>query len=102
MSNNQPDLNVKIPSVLTIKDLITIISIAVSLAAAWGVFGTRITVAEREIVALQNEIRAQQMAVDKLQQHTTRLTAHQQDDELLIDQLYTLMKKPIPVRRAIK
>lgn len=99
---DEAGLTLKIPSVLSIKDLITIISIAVTLTAAWGVFSTRITVTEREIVALQNELRSQQSAIDKLQQNTTRLTAHQQDDELLIDQLYLMQNKPVPVRRAIK
>lgn len=107
MSNQEPGssetgVTLKIPSILSIKDLITVISVAISLTVAWGVFSTRITVAEREIVSLQNQMRTQDAAIDKLQQQTSRLAAHQQDDELLIDQLYILQNRPIPTRRGIR
>lgn len=101
-SNQDGVLTLRVPSVLSLKDLITIVSVAVSLTVAWGVFSTRLTVVERELVALQQEIQSVDVAVDKLQQNQSRLNAHQQDDELLIDQLYTLMKRPIPTRRAQK
>lgn len=100
MSTQEDGLTVKIPTILGIKDLITIISVAVSLTVAWGVFSTRMTVAEREILALQDALRSHDSAIDKLQQHTSRLGASQQDDELLIDQLYILQRRPVPVRRA--
>jgi hypothetical protein len=93
-------LVLRVPSVLSLKDLITIVSVAVTLTAAWGVFSTRITVLEREVVALQTADKAQENAIDKLQQQTSRLTAYQQDDELLIDQAFLLLKRNPPVRRA--
>lgn len=98
--NNETGLTIRVPMALSIKDLITIVSIAVTLTAAWGVFSTRITVLEREVVALQTADKAQESAIDRLQQQTSKLTAHQQDDELLIDQAYMLLKRPPPVRRG--
>lgn len=93
-------LTLKIPDVLGLKDLITIVSVAVSLAVAWGVFSTRITVLEREVISLRGVDDAQSAAIDRLQQQMTRQAAHQQDDELFIDQLFMTLRKPVPTRRA--
>lgn len=41
---------------LSIKDLIAILSVAVSMALAWGVFSTRITLLEHQLVTLKSEI----------------------------------------------
>jgi len=93
-------LTLKFPEALDLKDLITIISVAVSLAVAWGVFSTRITVLEREVVTLHELNQSQDIAIDKLQQQMTRQSAHQQDDELFIDQLFMTLRRPVPTRRA--
>lgn len=85
---------------LTIKDLLTIVSIAVSLAIAWGVFSTRLTVLEREVIDLQSNNKEIAVSVDKLQQQVSRLNAHQQDDELIIDQAFSLLRRPPPIRHA--
>lgn len=100
-AQSQPKgITVKFPETLDLKDLITIVSVAVSLTVAWGVFSTRITVLEREIVALQQTDQANAATVERLQQQVRRLEAHQQDDELILDQVFTLMKRPYPQRRA--
>lgn len=88
------------PQSIGIKDLISIISTAVVVALAWGVFSTRITVLEKEIVSLREANQARDAAVERLQQQLVRQVAHQQDDEVLIDQLYTMLRKPVPTRRA--
>lgn len=93
---------IKIPDTLTIKDLITIISVAVSLTIAWGVFSTRIAIMEKEILALQVQGDRHASSVDRLKQDVRRLENHQQDDELLLDQVYSLLRKPAPIRRAEK
>jgi len=93
-------ISLTFPSSLDIKDLIMIVSVAVSLTVAWGVFSTRLTVLEREVVALQDAAAAQSVTIDRLQQQVTRLSAHQQDDELLVDQIFSLIRRPPPTRRA--
>lgn len=93
---------VKFPETLDLKDLITIVSVAISLTVAWGVFSTRITVVEREIIALQQVDQSTAVSVERLQQQVRRLEAHQQDDELILDQVFSLMKRPYPQRRAEK
>lgn len=93
-------VTLRVPSVLTLKDLITIVSVAISLTVAWGVFSTRITVMEREVVQLQTTNKELAAVVTSLQQQVARLNAHQQEDEILIDQLFVMQQKSAPTRRA--
>jgi peptidoglycan hydrolase CwlO-like protein len=93
-------VTLRVPSVLTLKDLITIVSVAISLTVAWGVFSTRITVMEREVVQLQTTNKELAAVVTSLQQQVARLNAHQQEDEILIDQLFIMQQKSAPTRRA--
>jgi hypothetical protein len=86
--------------VLELKDLITIISLAVSLTVAWGLFTTRITVLEREVVDLQATDKAQAALIEKLDNQVLRLNAHQQDDELILDQVFSILRRPPPTRHA--
>ena len=51
-------INVKIPTYVTIRDVITFVSIAVSISLAWGVFGTRLTLIEKEQI-YQDKTQAQ-------------------------------------------
>jgi len=48
--------NTRISTVITFKDVITFVSIAVTITLAWGVFGTRITLLEREVLFATNQI----------------------------------------------
>lgn len=65
---DRPDDNgLRIPAVITLKDVITFVSIAVTISLAWGVFGTRLTVIENEVVYQAKElerIHEKQKAVD--------------------------------------
>lgn len=90
----------RFPDTLTIRDIITIVSVAITLALAWGVFSTRITLLEREVITLHTAIQSTDASVERLQQQLHKLESRQQDSELLIDQLYISLKKPVPTRRA--
>jgi peptidoglycan hydrolase CwlO-like protein len=91
---------IQFPESLTLKDLVTIVSVAISLTVAWGVFSTRIALVEKEIVAIQAAMVKKQTAIERMQTQTRRLEAHQQDDEMIIDQIYSLLKRHPPIRRA--
>jgi hypothetical protein len=93
-------ISVGLPATLSLRDLITIVSAAITLTLAWGVFSSRLAVLEREIVSLQKSDTVQELAVEKLQVQVHRNTAHQQDDELLIDQVFQLLRRPAPTRHA--
>lgn len=94
------NMKLSLPTSLSVKDLITIVSATVTLTLAWGVFSSRLALLEREIVALQASDQAQSTALDKLLTQVQRNAAHQQDDELLIDQVFMLLRKPPPTRRS--
>jgi len=78
----------RLPQSLSFKDLITIVSVAVSLTLAWGVFSTRIAVLEQEVVTAQQiherdlgEIQKLQADVNSLE---VRLNDHVVDDSYVI------------------
>lgn len=93
-------LSLKIPDTLSLKDLITVISVAISLTIAWGVFSTRIAILEKDVVALKEYDKNLSAAAEKGRKQVRRLESQQQDDELLLDQIFILVKRPIPQRRA--
>jgi hypothetical protein len=84
------------PHTLTIKDLVTIISMAISLALAWGVFDTRITVLEKEAIAFQSASSREQSDIGDINSQLRRLELRVQDDGHFIDDLYRDLKKPVP------
>jgi hypothetical protein len=84
------------PHILTIKDLVTIISMAISLALAWGVFDTRITVLEKETIALQAISARQQSDISDVNSQLRKLELRVQDDGHFIDDLYRDLKKAVP------
>lgn len=53
-TDNQEDgtIKVRIPATLTLRDIITFVALAVSVTLAWGVFGTRLTVVENQLVTM--------------------------------------------------
>jgi hypothetical protein len=59
---------IRLPQTLTFKDLASVVSIAVSLALAWGVFSTRIAVLEQEVLELHKVHERDIGDMDKLQQ----------------------------------
>lgn len=88
----------KLPDFLDIKDLITIISVAISMTLAWGVFTTRITVLEKEVVRLQEDNNKMASNVDKLQDQVATHETRSREDMILINQLFAQLGKPQPNR----
>ena len=94
------NISIAFPKSLSIGSILSIISPGLVGRGAWGVFTARLAVMEREIVSLQQSDQEQQEALQKLYAQQQRNTAHQQEDELLIDQLFMLQRRAAPVRRA--
>jgi hypothetical protein len=65
---------IRLPQTLTFKDLASVVSIAVSLALAWGVFSTRIAVLEQEVLDLHKVHERDIGDMDKLQQQVDDLS----------------------------
>lgn len=94
------EMPVRFPGTLSLKDLITLVSVAVSLTIAWGVFGTRITLIEKELEAhkatnnkLETELSGVRTRIDLVEKH-------QYDSDVMIDRLYEGSKIPQPKRRV--
>lgn len=98
-NDNQQHDGVPVPRTLTIRDLITIVSVCVTIALAWGVFGTRLSILEKDVASLQQEQSKSGLEIDTLQRHVRRLEIRQQDDQQFIDDIYRTLNKPLP-RRA--
>lgn len=85
-------LSARIPETLSLKDLISIISVAVSITLAWGYFGARISALEKETVSLRADLAVSQAHIRSLENSV-------QASELFIDQIFIQMKMPEPRRR---
>lgn len=99
--NQPPGITLSIPKSITLKDIITILSAAVTLTVAWGVFSTWRTVLEREVAVLRNADQSMLAHIERLRKQVCRLEAHQQDDELLLDQVFILLRRPLPRRVTV-
>lgn len=102
VSHSVSESKFKLPNTLTVKDLITIVSVAVSLAVAWGVFSTRLTLLEKETITLSERIKQTEMDMSSVRSSIRRLEQQQQYDELYIDRLYEEMKKTPPRRPSMR
>lgn len=81
-------LNIKIPDTLSVKDLITVVSFAVSATIAWGVFSTRITLLEEKVISHSVVMQDQR---EQLRDLETKL--HQQELQLRELQATSIKKK---------
>lgn len=97
--DNGVELPVRFPGALSLKDLITVVSVAVSLTIAWGVFGTRITLLEKEVSVHESEDSRVQQDVATLKMRVDAIQQRQYDNENMIDRLYENSKLPEPKRR---
>lgn len=96
-SNGQTHFKLPIAS-LSIKDLISIVSLAVTIATAWALFGARLTSLEKEVL-MQREMLIKQEAVNTFMDNKLRsLELTQRDNVIYIDQLYEYLSKPLPRR----
>lgn len=89
-----------LPSSITIKDLITIITAVVSMSLAWATTVGKITEIEKEVARLTEHVKSLSSADARMLKAIRRLEGRQQDDELLLDQVFILLKRPLPKRRA--
>lgn len=81
----------RIPLSLTLRDMITIIAVAMTLTTAWATFGSRITFVEREVVELRQKVNSIGRTVRELEDN-------QRNDDIFIDQLYEHLKRSPPNR----
>lgn len=83
---------------ISLKDLITIISFAVSMALAWGAFSTRLAIIERELVSVKAQNDQQADTLQQIQVQLRKLEAREQDDQQFIDELFRMQRRMLPRR----
>lgn len=97
---NAEEFPVRFPGSLSLRDLVMLISVAVSLTIAWSVFGTRQTLAERQLSQLEEMVVTRMDARIKALEDQDRITDQRiRENEFAIDRLYEYLKKPQPTRR---
>lgn len=83
---------------ISLRDLITVISVAVSLTLGWGVFTTRITVLEKEVLSLKENNEKNAALIDAQSTRIRKLEGQVQDDQQFIDDLYRQSGRQLPRR----
>jgi uncharacterized protein YlxW (UPF0749 family) len=78
----------KYSNVITLKDIITFVSIIVAMTMAWGVFGTRLTVVEKELVYQTQNSEKMQKQIDNVSDKVDKLQMRIRDDEDTIQSLW--------------
>ena len=76
-------IKVRIPATLTLRDIVTFFAIAVSITAAWGVFGTRLTVIESHLITMEKIPIENKADIKELSQRLTQLEFRVRENEIL-------------------
>ena len=98
-SHSTEELPVRFPGALGLKDLITLVSVAVSMTIAWGVFGTRITIIEQRMATHEETQAKSDARLDALESQRISTDKRIRENEFAIDRLYEYTNKPLPPRR---
>lgn len=88
----------KIVESIDLKDLIVIISTAVTLTTAWGVFSTRVSLLEREVLSIREQERELRTLVTNIDTQVTNLAFQNKLQDTYMDQLYEQLGRPVPKR----
>lgn len=98
-NHNGGGLPARFPGALSLKDLITLVSVAVTLTIAWGVFGTRLSLIESQIDVHEVQNGKVEDKVKEIDQRVNKTEQRLRENEFLVDQLYENSGRPQPKRR---
>lgn len=73
---------------LTLKDIISMVTVAVTLTLAWGVFGTRLTVLEKEVININATVKEQKEMIKENELRITGVETRIRDIESTIEDLW--------------
>lgn len=92
MANDNEDTNKKDADTfkfpLSLKDIISMVTVAVTLTLAWGVFGTRLTVLEKEVVNINSSIKDQKEVSKQQEIRTAALESRIRDVESTLEDMW--------------
>jgi hypothetical protein len=81
-------IKVRIPATLTLRDIITFVALAVSVTVAWGVFGTRLTVVESQLVVLTKSSDEMKSDIKDTNIRLTQLELRLRENEIMTQDLW--------------
>ena len=88
-NKDKDEISVKVPTFIILKEVVTFVSLAVAITLAWGVFGTRLTVVEQELVYQAKAMEQQQKQIDILKEKQDKFETRIRDNEDAIQNLWT-------------
>lgn len=84
---------------ITLGDLLKIGAAIVSISIAWGVFSTRLAVAELQLVVMQEKVEVLAHDVKSLQMRLDELGRSSIENQYMVDDLWMSQKGALPTRR---
>jgi uncharacterized protein YlxW (UPF0749 family) len=92
-SQDDNTIKVRIPATLTLRDIVTFVALAVSITLAWGVFGTRLTVVESQLVAMTKTDDDIKNQLKDMNQHIIQLENRIRDNEATAEDMWRYVRK---------
>lgn len=86
--SQKQDDEVMIPFNITWRDIVSIVGIAITLTTAWGLFGTRITILEKEVVSQDKTIQDMKSENEKINQKVNVLENRVRDAEASLEDVW--------------
>ena len=90
------DAQMRLPAHLSLRDLITVVGVAISLAIAWNVYGTRITLLESTASTLTDAIARQEQAQEKMEARLRLRETQAVYTQAQLDRLFDIVGKVPP------
>lgn len=88
----QPNFSIKIPSTISLRDIVALVAVAITITISWGVLGTRVTVLEKEVVASQKQIELSQTREQQLLQKIELMENRIRDNEAMMEEIWRKSK----------
>ena len=89
----QPGFSIKIPSTITLRDIVALIAVAISVTVSWGLLGTRLSLAEKELITIQKQRDADNQRVVLLEQRLESTQNRLRDNEMMLEEMWRKSKQ---------
>ena len=86
----------RFPGSIEMRDIVSIVAVAISITLAYGVFSSRISVLEKDALHAQARSGKHEAEIERLQLLMQRAQSQFQENESQHDNIYRELKKPAP------
>lgn len=87
---------VNLPISITWRDIITVVTITVTLTTAWGVFSTRVSLLEKDNVSVHEKLKDMKDVQKQQDARQTKMENRLRDNEAAIEDLWKNTKRVSP------